>query len=474
MARLLKVSRNTVMRAYDELVADGCLKVIPRKGIFVESGCRPRTALRTRRSLNAARDGAGPAREAAVRSDEWAHLLSQQGRRAEALAGPDESEAAYPGLIRFTGEPVLEDDAWVERLRAAFRDVLAREGASLLGYAPPEGYGPFREFLVERLRRHGIHAASSEGLLVVNGFREGFSLLAQTLLEPGDAVFTEDPTYSSALDVLRYAGARIVGIPVDEEGMRIDRLEARLEQVQPKFIYTIPTHHNPTGVTLSHSRRQQLLELCARRQVLIVEDLFSDELLCGGRLVVPLQAMDEPGRVLSIGTFSKVICPALRVGWVAGPPALVRRLTAAKALTDSFTNTISQAAVVEYASQGHLDQHLATARREYRARRDRMAALLPEYLPAGSHWQLTEAHLSVWVRLPEAGRGGGVSSAAAAAHHGVAFREEPRYFVDGGGGDYLGLSVMSATLAQIQPGLQRLAAYIRREYFHENSSGYRG
>ena len=465
MARLLHVSRNTVLRAYDELVADGCLKVIPRKGIFVESGCRLR--------------GAPPARPAAAVTtgfnafNAWTELLSRQGSRAEFLEGLNPSEDARPDLIRFTGEPVLEDESWVERLRAAFRDVLAREGTRLLGYAPAQGYEPFREFLVERLRRHGIRSASLQGLLVVNGFREGLSLLTQTLIEPGDPVVTEDPTYPAALDILRYAGARIVGIPVDDEGMRIDCLEAQLQQLQPKFVYTIPTHHNPTGTTLSHTRRQQLLELCARHRVLIVEDLFSDELLCGGCFVVPLHAMAEPGQVLSIGTFSKVICPALRVGWVAGPPELVRRLTVAKAITDSFTNTISQAAIVEYASQGYLDPHLTTARREYRARRDRLAALLPEFLPPGSHWPLTEAHLSVWVRLPEGGSNGAVSSAAASARFGVAFREGARCYVNGGGGNHLGLSVMSVTLPRIRPGLERLAAYLGQEYLKEGRGRWR-
>ncbi len=433
MARLLGVSRNTVIRAYDDLVADGCLKVVARKGVFVDGDHWPRTA---------------PA------GDENTPVVQ------------DDSNAP-PDLIRFTGEPVLGDESWVERLRGSFRDVLAREGSRLLGYGSPEGYPPFREFLVDRLRRHGISSACTEGVLVVNGFQEALSLLAQTLLEPGDAVFTEDPTHPAALDVLRYFGARVVGIPLDREGMRVDLLEARLERVRPRFLYTIPTHHNPTGVTLSHSRRQKLLELCARHGLLIVEALFSDELLCGGCFVVPLQAMADAGGVVSIGTFSKVICPALRVGWVAGLPALVRRLTRVKAVTDSFTNTVSQAAIVEYASQGHLDQQLAIARRAYRARRDRLAAMLPHALPPGSRWELTEAHLSVWIRLPASASGRAVSNAVATGRYGVAFREGPRHFVDGRGGNYLGLSVMSALSSQIPVGLERLAAYLREEYLAE-------
>ena len=446
LARELGVNRTTVALAYDELVAGGWARAHVGQGTFVAD----RVPV-----------SAGETRPAAPRLD-WTGFLS---KGAQVIAADNRRRRAStqmprsgPGAISFAGGMPDSGLFPTDAFRRVLNRVIREEGRELLQYYPARGYPPLREFLAAYLLRFGLEVRPDE-ILIVNGSQQGFDLVGRTLLDPGDFVAIEEPSYPRAMQVFRAFGAQLLPVPMVAGGLDPAHLDRLLERQSPKLLYCQPSAHNPTGLTMRDETRARLLEVAARHRLPILEDGFDGSLFFGPRPPAPLKALDASGLVIYVGTFSKILFPGLRLGWIVAAPELIDRLELAKELSDIHTSPLIQAAVYHFCRQRLLDRHQARVLREYGRRRAALLQGLSKRMPAGVTWTDHEGGFSLLVTLPA-----GLDAAALlerAAQRGVVFTPGNAFFVDGGGERTLRLSFSALPLSQIDEGIKRLADTIR-------------
>ena len=309
---------------------------------------------------------------------------------------------ARPEVINFAGglpAPELFD---TEGIAAAYGAVLTGTPARALQYSTTEGEPELRAALAARTSVRGL-ATGPDDLLVTTGSQQALSLLATALLEPGDTVLVENPCYLAALQVFGLAGARVLAVPGDGHGLDPEALEELVARERPKLLYTVPTFQNPTGRTLPVERRAAVAGIAARHGLWIVEDDPYGELRFEGERVewIAAQAGAEDRTVL-LGSFSKVMAPGMRLGWLRAPAELRRACAVAKQAADLHTPSVNQLAAARYLADNDLDAHVARVAAVYRERRDAMLAGLADALPEGSVWDRPEGGMFLWARLPEA------------------------------------------------------------------------
>ena len=445
LARRLRVNRATVALAYEELIAAGLAHAHVGQGTFVAGG--PMTGAM-----------AAPASPAPI---DWAALLSRGAR----IAAADEERLRGLGTanggsatISFAGG--MPDSALfpTDAFRRVLNQVVRAEGAALLQYSPVGGYGPLRRYLAGYLLRFGIEARA-EDILIVNGAQQGFNLIARTLLDPGDVVAIEQPTYTGAMQGFRACGARLLPVEWDAAGPRPDVFQRLCERQAPKLFYCQSSGHNPTGLTIEPETGRRLVTAATRHQVPIVEDGFDGSLYYGARAGTPLKAADRAGIVIHIGTFSKILFPGLRLGWLVAPPPLVERLQAAKQLADLHTSALLQAAVHRFCERRLLERHTTRVTAEYARRRTLLLTALRRRMPDGVTWTEPHGGFSLLLTLPI-----GLTATAllpTAVERGVAFTPGPAFFIDGGGERTLRLAFSSVAAARIDEGVRRLAEAIK-------------
>jgi 2-aminoadipate transaminase len=376
-----------------------------------------------------------------------------------------------PEIISFAGGLPAPEVFPVEEVEAATRRVLEEHGAKALQYGSTEGYGPLRQLLVRHMSRYGIDVGP-ENVLVTAGSQQALDLIGKLLLNPGDHVATEDPTYLGAIQAFTSYQAEYLTVPIDDSGMRVDLLDEVL-RAAPKFIYVLPNFQNPGGVTLSLARRRRLVEMAARYGTPIVEDDPYGQLRYDGHHLPPLVKLDADrngcargersfrGRVLYLGTLSKTLAPGLRIGWVVAPEEVIAKLTQMKQGADLHTSTFAQMVAYETARGGFLDRHVRRIREVYRARRDAMLDALARHFPPGPRWTRPQGGLFLWVTLP-----GGVDAGAIlerALEEKVAFVPGSAFHPQGGGAHTFRLNFSYCTPETIDEGIRRLGAVLRRE-----------
>ncbi len=437
LARDLGVNRLTIETAYDELEAAGLVAGRAGSGTYVLA--------------------APPAPPSPPRTEPpWpAWQLDLAARRR---AAPEE-QACPAGAISFAdgrGDPALYP---VEELRRVVQAVMRRDGGGALEYGPAEGQAGLRRTIAEVLASQGL-PARAEDVLVTAGSQQALALAAMLLARPGDTVLVEGPTYSGALELFRAQGFQVAAIPTDAEGMRTEELEPLLLRHHPRLIYTVPTFHNPTGTCLPASRRRELLALADRHNVPVLEDDYVGDLRYDGRAQAPLKAWDRGGRVIYTGTFSKMLAPGLRVGFLVADGPVQAALVERKRLLDIATSNVLQRTVEAYVTVGRYQTHLRRTVRLYRRRRDAMVQALHRHLPS---LELTAPRggLFLWARLP-----GGLSSRRllpVAREMGVDFAPGSRFFLDAREGDpFLRLTFAAHEPGILEEGVRRLARALRR------------
>ncbi len=444
LAAALGVNRTTVVAAYHDLVATGRVEARVGRGTWVSEG--------DTEGANVAPLIAWPAlftpMTERLRDPVLADLLATTGRE---------------GAISFgAGTPAL-DHFPLDRFREAMDDALASRGAELFAYGAVPGWMPLRKSLAAWTGAGGGGIGGGvrpESVVVLHGSQQGLDLLARVLLEPGDAVVVESPTYLGALQTFRGAGARLLPMPMDGDGLRLDRLEATLARHRPKFIYTLPTFQNPTGATLPLARRQALLALAARHGVPIVEDDPYGALWYDAPPPLSLAALDTGGLVIALRTMSKVFLPGARFGWLVAPPPVVEAVTRVRQTSDVHPNGAMQHVLHTFLVRGWLAAHVERMRPLYAARRDAMLAALALHAPVGMTWTRPTGGYYLWCRLP-----GGVrarSLAAEAAREGVTFVAGDAFSPDGGERDAVRLNFTNTDAATIAEGVRRLCVAMRR------------
>jgi DNA-binding transcriptional MocR family regulator len=367
--------------------------------------------------------------------------------------------AEAPDVISFAGGFPAPDLFDIDGLRAAFDAALSGAAARRnLQYAPAEGDATLRALIAARMSGHGV-PTTADDLLITTGSQQALTLLASTLLAPGSVVAVEEPTYLAALQCFRFAGARLVPVPADDQGILPDALSRIIATERPTVLYLVPTFGNPTGRTMSAERRLAAAELAAAGDLWIIEDDPYGELHYDG--TVPPKLASAPAaheRVIYLGSLSKILAPGLRLGWLRAPAALRAPLTVAKQAADLHTSTIDQAAAAGYLTAVDLDARIAHLCLAYQERRDTMAALLPSTMPPGTTWTTPSGGMFIWVHLPNTIDTDRLLPTALATK--VAFVPGPPFFTGPPNPATLRLSFTTHPPDRIAVGMHRLATAI--------------
>jgi DNA-binding transcriptional MocR family regulator len=391
----------------------------------------------------------------------WSQLTGSAIRQMGILA------AGRPDLISFApGYPDPATFAW-DAYRSIADDLLSAGDGETLQYGPTRGFGPLIETLVPRLRARGI-ACNSEHLLLTTGSQQAVDLVTRLFVDPGDVVLVELPTFTGAIAAFRSAGAHLVGVRQDEEGLDITHLDAvvaaeRAAGRRVKFLYVIPNFQNPTGGLLSLPRRRALLDWSVRADVPIVEDdpygdlWFPD--VTRPEETRPMKADDDQERVIYLQSTSKTLAPTFRTAWIVAPTAVIERLDVAKQSADLCSSSLDQRIVLEAITRGVLDAQLPRLRQVYAEKRDVMSRALATHVGDLASWRAPRGGFFLWVQLPDGIDARALLPAAVAAQ--VIYVAGAPFFVDGTGANAMRLAFSAATASRIEEGIARLAAVIR-------------
>ena len=370
-----------------------------------------------------------------------------------------------PGVISLAGGLPASEIFPIEHISAVTQRILETKGQQALQYGSTEGYTPLRELLAHQFIQQGINV-SRENIVITSGSQQGLDLLGKVLLNPGDRLLVESPTYMGALQAFNPYEPEYVAVRSDEEGIVTGELEPALQQ-NPKGMYVLPTFQNPSGVSFTLERRTQLIEMAGRYGVPIIEDDPYSQLRFEGEPLPSLLALEHArqqqgeqrsqpyeGNVVMLNTFSKVLTPGLRVAWIVGPAQVVRKLVLAKQGADLHTATFNQMIAYELTRTGFLEEHVPLLRTLYHERCNAMLAALEAYFPDNVSWTHPQGGLFIWVTLPE-----GIDTAQLlkdALEYRIAFVPGAAFHADGGGANTMRLSFSNVNSEQIEEGIRRL------------------
>jgi GntR family transcriptional regulator/MocR family aminotransferase len=385
LARTLGVHRQTVVSALDELIAEGWLVSRRASGTFVADGLPEQTSRRFARTVRLRRGV--PSRLAIALSD---------------APDPELPAAVPPRGILMSGTRPDVRLLPADLIGRAYRRVLHTFGPGLLSYSDPAGSLRLRRGLASMLSATRGLAADPDSILVTRGSQMALALIARALIRSGDAVAVEHPGYRPAWEAFRLAGADIVPVPVDEHGLDVEALQRLAARRPIRAVYVTPHHQFPTTVTLTGPRRLALLRMAATRRFVVVEDDYDHEFHYSGRPVLPIASVDTEGAVIYIGTLSKVLAPALRLGFVVAPPDLIERLVAYRSFMDLQGDPVLECAIAELLDDGLIQRHVRKTRRIYRARRQALAAALRQQLGEFLTFRTPSGGTAIWVRTRDA------------------------------------------------------------------------
>ena len=390
LADRLGVDRSTVCRAYEELWAMG----------YVESRPGSYTTVRRRMAI------ALPSETPAGALVDWGKVCSRPARRLyDDCVGlkarvPSRHRA---GTIEFTKLAADYNLCPVDEFRACVRDVLAERGKDILAYGDPAGYRPLREAIAHRMQTHGV-AVMADEILITNGAQQAVELVLKLLTSPGASIVVESPTYALVLPLFRFYGLDLKQVPMRDDGLDLEVLERILKRSRPAFVYTVPNFHNPTGISTSHVHRERLLALCQAHRVPVVEDGFEEEMKYFGKVVLPIKSMDRHKLVIYLGTFSKIVFPGLRIGWIAAARECIDRLAAIHRYSNLSNSNLGQVAMHRFYTAGHYEKHVRRIHRAYRKRMQTMLMAIRRHFPTeGVAWTEPSGGYTLWVECRRPG-----------------------------------------------------------------------
>ena len=406
----------------------------------------------------------------------WAHRYAQRTKTAKSSIIRELLKLTQrPEVISFAGGLPAPEVFPVGRFQEACQRVLQTQSTAALQYGPTEGYRPLREYIVAHMARYGI-LASVENVMITSGSQQALDLIAKLLINRGDRILVECPTYLGALQAFDLMGAEYVTVPTDDHGIQTCDMEQALRS-GPKFMYILPNFQNPGGVTLSRARRDQLVALSDKYGIPIIEDDPYGQLRYEGEHVPPLVVLDRTnltrdpgyklGNVIYLSTFSKVIAPGLRVAWIVAPPDVIAKLVQLKQSTDLHTSPFTQMVIYEAARDGFIDEHVKLIRATYKERRDEMLAALKDFFPPEVTWTRPHGGLFLWVTMPP-----GVDSSKlldTALRQDVAFVPGDPFYPGGDEGSHMRLNFSNAKPEMIREGIRRLSIAVAHELEHRSA-----
>lgn len=398
----------------------------------------------------------------------WDRMMAQRIRNMKASDIRDAFRLAErPDIISFAGGFPSADSFPREILAELASEIALERAGSALQYGPTEGSYELRNYVAEQMKQGGI-AVDPENVLITGGSQQGLDLLSKVFLNEGDSVAVEQPAYIGGLSAFRNYGASLLGVPLDNEGMQVDHLEALLANRQragepmPKLCYIIPNFQNPSGVTMSLPRRQRMVELAEAYDFLVIEDNPYGELRFEGAPKPHVKQFDSQGRVVYLGSFSKVFVPGVRVAWLAAAEPAVRKLAIAKQGTDLCGSSFGQRLVLEFCRRELLAPTVARLRSFYRQKRDLMLESMGRHFPNEVSWTYPEGGFFVWVTLPDYLDAKALLPAAVECER-VAYVAGGAFFADGSGRNTIRLAFSQAADEQIADGIARLGRFLKTQ-----------
>lgn len=397
-----------------------------------------------------------------IHLDPWANLYASRmanmkGSAIRAMMG----SAAIPGMISLAGglpntKPIGMDDV----VRAT-RDTMRAEGGFALQYGPSEGHKGLKRHIIQLMAEEDV-GVDYDDFILTHGSQQALDLVARTLIDPGDAIIVEAPSYVGALQATSGYQPDYVMVPMDDDGLIVDELEKVLKKRGPrcaKFIYVVPNFHNPAGVTMSGERRTRLVELAREYDLLLIEDNPYGRLRFEGEDIPSLRSM-EPN-VLYLGTFSKIFAPGMRVGWVIAPRPILDKIVIGKQAADLCSSNFAQMVLEHYFNRHSWDKNVAELRDVYRSRRDAMLAAVEEFFPEGTSWTRPKGGFFLWVKIPEYLDSN--EMLAEAIENKVSFVPGSAFFADGSGANYMRLGFCYEDEERIHEGIKRLGKVIKNQ-----------
>lgn len=432
LARQLGISRISVVNAYSELRGGGLLSAHTGRGTFVARDREPT-------SISSA-----------------THSTTPDTKRRAGSIREMMRLASKPGVINFSHGAPPKEFFPVRHLQDAINHVIERDGGDALSYEVPEGYLPLRVAVRDYVRAIGIQCRH-EGVLITGGAQQAIDLVLQALMSDGETLVTADPTYLGIMDIAQARRVHILGIPIDEDGIRIDALENILLRHRPRLIYVMPSFQNPTGHLMPVYRRRLLIRLSRMHDIPILEDDVYREFRFDGEPLPPLKALDESGAVIHINAFTKMLLPGMRIGYLIADSPYYERLVRVKQAADISTSGLNQRTIHLLLQRGILGTQLERNRLALRRRRDAALAAAEQYFPPGSSWHSPAGGLYLWVELPADG-----PSAAevfiSAIQHDVAFAIGSMFYSGDGGSHAMRLNYGIHQPDAIMEGFRRIGA----------------
>jgi len=393
-------------------------------------------------------------------------MLNKYAKRANSIK-PSEmrlilTSSERPELISFAGGLPAPELFPIEELKVASEAVLTNNGPASLQYSATEGYIPLRETIVKRMEAIGIEA-NMQQVMVTSGSQQAIDLTGRLFIDEGDTIICERPTYLAAINAFNVYNANIVDVEMDEDGMKMDELEKRLqENPLAKFIYTIPDFQNPTGKTLILERRRRMIELAKQYDVLILEDNPYGEIRFSGNPIPPIKHFDTEGRVIFLSTFSKIFAPGLRLGWICADEEFIEKYIAFKESADMHSDGFAQRLTSKYMELYDIDAHIEKIKAVYNDRCETMLNCIDKYFPNNISYIKPSGGLFVWVELPAVADAGII--ALKCLENNVAVIPGGAFYAKGAQKNTMRLNFSNSSPEQIKEGMKRIGEVLHREF----------
>lgn len=437
---ILRVSRNTVLEAYRCLIDEGFAGASGGRGTYITA----KTAQADGRSV--------------ICTIKWPELITGEARKAEELDIVKHRLPYKKGMIAFTSIAPDEKLFDLEGFKRAFLNRFAAEGETILSYGYAQGYRPLMRYLMQYMLSKGLDIEGRD-ILITNGFTEGFDLTLSALCSGGQKVVCENPTHNTALKIMRLHGLEPIGVEMDRDGMNPDALEKALREQDIRLAYLIPSYHNPTGMVTTPERRAELLSLLCRYRLPVIEDGFNEELRYSGSHIAPLIACGgKSNNVVYIGSFSKILFPGLRIGWIVADKELISYIESLKRSRNIHTSVFDQAILYQYFHEGNFEKYIKKARKIYREKYETAVQSAKEHIPCES---ITgEGGLHIFIKLRD-----GIDARKVLAEcykKGVIFMPGDVFYTDNTGVSTMRIGFSRVETEDIKKGIQIIGEAVRK------------
>lgn len=428
LAFMMKVSRSTIMRAYELLEDNNLSYTVEGKGTFVSK-------------IDLTKDNEW--------NMEWLNNISSYARSAEELDIMRQEKLYEKGMISFKSIAPDEGLFDIEEFKRAFLNTISIEGEKILNYGYAKGYKPLINFLMDYMRQKGVNT-TSKSILITNGFTEGFDVVLSSITEKGDKIICENPTHNTAIKLMKLHELDVIGIEVDEEGINLSKLKEAAMSSNIKAAYLIPSYHNPTGMVMPHKKREHIYKLLKAQGIPVIEDGFNEELQHLGTHIAPIVSISgEENSVIYIGSLSKILFPGIRIGWILADEKLIDVLESVKRSRNIHTSFLDQGILHEYMKSGSFERYVKKARNLYREKYELITRLSKKHIP--HKYILGDGGLYIFVKLDKINAR---ELLERCLKRGVIFTPGDIFYTDGSGSDTLRLGFSRVSKEDIDRGIK--------------------